>query len=112
MICVGTPSKNDGSIDLKFVINVVEEIKKKYKAKYGIKDLIIRSTIIPNTCDQIIAPIIIDEISNNHFKLFGYYLDYMIVLFNHETLPKEILQNSHRQLFHPEPPLFHLYAGF
>lgn len=68
-ICVGTPTKNN-TIDLTQIINsvksITESIKINQKKNYNI---IIRSTIIPNTSRNVILPILNKEISELGFGL-------------------------------------------
>jgi UDPglucose 6-dehydrogenase len=54
-VCVGTPSKSNGSVDLSIIENVVNEIVKKIKAK-KIKSknyIIIKSTVVPGTLESL-----------------------------------------------------------
>lgn len=56
LICVGTPSKEDGSVNLNYTINTTIEIAsivKKLNKKYTI---VFRSTIPPGTIENIIMP--------------------------------------------------------
>ena len=68
-ICVGTPTKNN-SIDLSQIINsinsITESIKRNNKQNYKI---IVRSTIIPNTSNDVILPILERELSELKFGL-------------------------------------------
>jgi len=68
-ICVGTPTK-DNSIDLSQIINSVnsisDSIKRNDKQNYNI---IIRSTIIPNTTRDVILPILQRKLSKLKFGL-------------------------------------------
>lgn len=56
-ICVGTPSRNNGSIDLSQIKNTIESISSVIN-EIGKDDyvIIIRSTIIPNTTKNVILP--------------------------------------------------------
>lgn len=56
IICVGTPSKADGSTNLKFILKVAKEIAIKTKNKKNFK-VIFRSTIPPKTIENKIIPI-------------------------------------------------------
>ena len=57
-VCVGTPSRSDGSITLDFVKTVCEQIGQAIKEKQGKHTVVIRSTIIPGTMETIIKPIL------------------------------------------------------
>ena len=69
-ICVGTPSKENDSIDLRQVENSIKEIsgviKQLQKKDYLI---IIRSTIIPSTINNIILPILNQNLDRDNFQL-------------------------------------------
>ena len=58
MICVGTPSHENGSIDLHYLQKVCEEIGKVLNIKKGFHTLVLRSTILPGTTEEIIIPIL------------------------------------------------------
>ena len=62
-ITVGTPPRENGDIDLSFLINAAEEIGNilKYKKEYHL--IVVRSTVIPGTTEGVIKPII-EEKSN------------------------------------------------
>jgi UDPglucose 6-dehydrogenase len=55
-ITVGTPSSNDGKIDLSFVENAISSISKILKSKKGKHTVVIKSTIVPTSTLQIIYP--------------------------------------------------------
>jgi GDP-mannose 6-dehydrogenase len=59
IICVGTPSRNDGRVDLSFMRNTVIEIAREIKvlSKIGFC-VVLRSTIPPSTVRNLIIPII------------------------------------------------------
>jgi UDPglucose 6-dehydrogenase len=65
-ICVGTPSNNNGTIDLQYIEssikNIIESLKQKKKEKYLI---IIRSTIVPSTTRNKILPILTKGLENS-----------------------------------------------
>lgn len=56
VICVGTPSKEDGSLDLRYIDNVSKEIGTALRNKTGHHIIVIRSTVLPGTTDNIIIP--------------------------------------------------------
>ena len=56
VICVGTPSNGNGSLDLKFVEQVCREIGTALKNKKGYHVVVVRSTMLPGTVqDKLIA---------------------------------------------------------
>jgi UDPglucose 6-dehydrogenase len=71
-ITVGTPSKTDGSIDLEQVKSASELIGKSLKTKPEYHLIVTRSTVIPNTSENIIKKIIglnSDKICSKDFGL-------------------------------------------
>jgi len=54
MICVGTPSKHSGDLDLCYVQRVCEEIGEQLKNKDEYHLVILRSTVLPGTCKNIV----------------------------------------------------------
>lgn len=57
-ICVGTPSGNDGSIDLSYIESAAADIGKSLKEKREFHVVVVKSTVIPGTCDTVVAPCI------------------------------------------------------
>ena len=58
MICVGTPDKNDGGIDLSAIVRISEDIGKALKKKEKYFVIVIRSTLLPGTIKNKIIPIL------------------------------------------------------
>ncbi len=56
LICVGTPSQLNGSLDLKYVRRVCEEIGDVLKQKEAFHVVICRSTVLPGTMRGMIIP--------------------------------------------------------
>ena len=57
-VAVGTPSKSDGSIDLKFIESVAHDIGKALGQKDTYHVVIIKSTVVPGTTQDIVKPIL------------------------------------------------------
>jgi len=55
-ICVGTPSMEDGSIDLSYIKNTAKKIGEKLKGKW--KTVVVKSTVTPGTTEGIVVPIL------------------------------------------------------
>jgi len=55
-ICVGTPSKHDGSIDLGDIRKAAEDIGKFMKTKKDYHIVVVKSTVVPETTDKIVIP--------------------------------------------------------
>ncbi len=60
MICVGTPSKKNGSLDLNHVINVTKEIGKTLRETKNYT-LIYRSTMLPGSMENKVIPVLEGE---------------------------------------------------
>lgn len=56
LICVGTPSQLNGSLDLKYVRKVCEEIGASLKNKSEFHVVVIRSTMLPGSMRAIVIP--------------------------------------------------------
>lgn len=57
-ICVGTPSKKDGDIDLTFVENATIEIGKQLKDKNNWHLVVVKSTVLPGTTEKHVIPLL------------------------------------------------------
>lgn len=55
-VCVGTPSNPDGSVGLAHVVDVCTIIGRAITAKSGYHSVIIRSTIVPGTMEEVCIP--------------------------------------------------------
>ncbi|MCA0902374.1 nucleotide sugar dehydrogenase [Qipengyuania aquimaris] len=58
LICVGTPSQRNGSLDLTYVRRVCEEIGQAIAKKDDYFVVVIRSTILPGTMKGLIVPVL------------------------------------------------------
>lgn len=52
IIAVGTPSTENGHLDLRYIFNVTERIGEALKEKEKFHIIAVRSTIMPGTCDK------------------------------------------------------------
>ena len=57
-ICVGTPSSEVGALDLQFVARVCEEIGGALRQKWTHHTVVIRSTMLPGSTEQVAVPIL------------------------------------------------------
>jgi GDP-mannose 6-dehydrogenase len=55
-VCVGTPSQANGNLDLKYIQRVCMQIGAALKEKAAKHTVVIRSTILPGTIDQMVIP--------------------------------------------------------
>lgn len=53
IICVGTPSTDKGHLNLEYIFNVSRSIGIALQSKNGYHVVVVRSTILPGTCDKI-----------------------------------------------------------
>jgi GDP-mannose 6-dehydrogenase len=60
-ISVGTPSNGNGSLDLKYVEKVAREIGKALAVKEAYHVVILRSTVLPGTTEELLIPILEQE---------------------------------------------------
>jgi GDP-mannose 6-dehydrogenase len=58
LLCVGTPSRKNGSIDLRYIERVCEQIGEALRDKAGTHTIVIRSTVMPGTIDSVVIPAI------------------------------------------------------
>lgn len=56
MICVGTPSNGNGSLDLRYVKRVCENIGGALKTKAGFHLVVVRSTMLPGSMKSVVLP--------------------------------------------------------
>jgi len=56
LVCVGTPSNANASLDLSYVERVCEEIGAALRAKKGAHMVCVRSTMVPGSTDEVVRP--------------------------------------------------------
>jgi len=57
-VCVGTPSQNNGNLDLRYIRRVSEQIGGALKERASRHTVVIRSTILPGTMRNIVIPVL------------------------------------------------------
>jgi GDP-mannose 6-dehydrogenase len=56
LVCVGTPSLSNGSIDLKYIRRVCEQIGRTLATHHGAPVIVMRSTMLPGTMRDVVIP--------------------------------------------------------
>lgn len=57
-VCVGTPSLSNGNIDLRYVRRAAEHIGASLKSKRDYFRVVIRSTVLPGTVEDVVVPLL------------------------------------------------------
>lgn len=58
VVCVGTPSRRNGDIDLTYVTRACQQIGMALRSATGWHAMVIRSTVLPGTIEELVIPII------------------------------------------------------
>lgn len=70
-ICVGTPSKRDGSLDLSSVKNASKGIGKILSEKDSYHVVVVKSTVLPGTTEETVIPILEENSGKKFISDFG-----------------------------------------
>lgn len=71
LICVGTPSQLNGSLDLKYVRNVCEQIGAALRSKQDFHVVVARSTMLPGSMRGVVIPTLEERSGKTAGKDFG-----------------------------------------
>jgi len=71
LVCVGTPSTDAGGLDASYVQRVAGEIGAALKRKDGYHLVVVRSTVLPGTVEEIVAPTLAKASGKKLGKGFG-----------------------------------------
>lgn len=71
LICVGTPSNGNGSLDRKYLKHVCAEIGSALAAKASYHLVVVRSTVLPNTVRNEVIPLIEEQSGKQVGRDFG-----------------------------------------
>ena len=72
LVCVGTPSRENGSIDLSYVERVCRQIGRHLRHRSGPLTIVVRSTVLPGTSRDALIPIIEECAGMRSGTGFGY----------------------------------------
>jgi GDP-mannose 6-dehydrogenase len=75
MVCVGTPGKPNGSLDLTYVRRIVEQIGEALVNANGYKVVVIRSTLLPGSLQSVVVPILEQRSGRQCGRDFGVCLN-------------------------------------
>jgi GDP-mannose 6-dehydrogenase len=71
-ICVGTPTTENGDVNLDYVKTAITEIANEIQKKQRNHIIIMRSTVPPGTAKEVIKPLIVSLLSAQERKYFHY----------------------------------------
>ncbi len=75
LICVGTPSNGNGSLKLEYIENVCRDIGSALSRVEGYHTIVVRSTVLPETGETRLIPLIEQESGRKAGVGFGYAMN-------------------------------------
>lgn len=102
LVCVGTPSRLNGALDLSYVRKVCEEIGAALKAKPGFHVVVARSTMLPGTMREVVIPTLEEASGKRAGVDFGVcnnpeFLREGTAVFDYRNPPKTVIgETDHR----------------
>ncbi|HSA35823.1 MAG TPA: UDP-glucose 6-dehydrogenase, partial [Methanomassiliicoccales archaeon] len=58
-LCVGTPSHEDGTLDLRYLLKATEDLGKALSKKKERHTVVVKSTVPPNTTRDVVGPLLL-----------------------------------------------------
>ena len=101
-IAVGTPSKKDGSLDLTYVETMMVEIGLLIAKKSTFHTIVIRSTVLPSSCEKILIPLLENSSRLKAGKEFGFifnpeFLRESTAIFDFNNPPKTVIGTNSKK---------------
>ncbi len=71
LVCVGTPSRRNGSLNLEYVERVCRQIGSALAQRPDRYTVVMRSTVLPGTCEQVVIPTLEQASGKRHGEGFA-----------------------------------------
>jgi UDPglucose 6-dehydrogenase len=119
-IAVSTPSKEDGSIDLRYIEAVSRDIGKTLRQKNGYHVVLVKSTVVPGTTQNTVKPILEAESKKTCGRDFGLCMNPeflrqgsafedtsnpdRVVIGSFDEKSGDAIERLYRDFYHPKVP--------